>query len=624
VLQQRARELGIQLNQEINRVRQHYEAELRNASPARRQQLEQSRDQEIHELQQRYQLRPELTLVSLQEIMIPTVQHTLVVAGRDRPVYIQQAFVFDPLTNTVRTKHCDQCGQDREWAYCARGSHLSCGKCGTVKKCSHDGCNQGACDTHAILCSQCSKLVCPVHERVCWYCRSPRRYCEAHIISSFEGQDICPQCAHFCAECGQAFPPQRSTVCIVCSQDFCDGHSRVCPSCGKHHCQQHGVTPQHHTQIYCQRCVARCVSCHYQLLYLKADLQYCAECGSSLCRDHVGYCVSCEKVICATHTLITPQGKGCAACFAPCGTCQVVSHRSQLITCRYCPPGDRQLHCSSHSYTCVLCRQSMCDAHRMELYDGRMACSACAASCTTCQRYYPKANLRICWSCRNAFCQADSALCAECNKSFCNRHLHALADNRRACSGCSDICYACSRRFAQNQLSKCAKCHSLFCEGDSLQSQFRNEAYCKPHATDFVNCGGCDRRGPSPQLRTCALCGMPYCPHCIGASQNDRCNYCKNLRPLPNASDLTFWHRNFETTSLAGLSDSQRAEILNALAGMDPAFLFSSSECTRYSILQALWKPGFLNFFRRWFRRVTGFVLVRDKSSSRLQVRLNP
>jgi hypothetical protein len=564
VLRPRAVELGAQLEQESDRVRRHFAAELREASPARRRELERLRDQEMQELQQRYKVRSELTLLSLQEIVIPTVEYTLIISDRDRPIRLPQPFIFDPLTNTVKTKHCDQCGQNRIWSYCARGNHLDCGKCGTVQKCSHPSCDQAACSTHGVRCEQCSTLVCVDHEVACSYCTSQRRYCVKHIIRSFEDRDICPQCAHFCDECGKAFPPQRSTVCVVCSRDFCDGHSRACPSCGKHHCRDHGTIPRLRSEVYCHRCLAPCSSCSSDSLYLKADLQYCAECGSALCRDHLYNCFSCSKTLCASHTLATEQGHGCAACFAACRTCQVVTHRSALFRCHVCPQNDEGLHCRDHTDACNICK-----------------------------------------------------------KPTCSSHLHALVDSRRACSGCSDACAACSGRFAQNQLTECHQCHKRFCGKDVRRSQFRDEIYCERHAAGFVACGGCDRQGPSVQLERCALCGMPYCPYCISGGKGNLCSYCKRLQPLQGTGDLEPWHRAVSANSIPGLSPAQRAEILNALLGNDPAFSFTISESAGYLILRATWVSGFLNFFRSWVRNVTGFVIVREKRSYRVQLRIN-
>ncbi len=385
VLHQRAAELGAQLEQECDRVRRHFAAESREASAARRLELERFQEQEVQELRHRYKVRSELSLVSLQEMVIPTVEYTLLIPGEDVPVRLPQPFMFDPLSNAVKTRHCDQCGQDRVWAFCARGNHLDCGACGTVEKCSHPACDQGTCDTHAVRCDRCSAAVCAAHEQVCSYCEDHRRYCAEHIIPSFEGRDICPHCARFCFDCGNAFPPERSTVCVVCSRGFCDGHSRACPSCGKHHCQDHGATPRHRAEAFCLRCLAPCVSCPGDSLYLKTDLQYCAECGSALCRDHLNICVSCGKALCASHTLVAQQGKGCTTCFAACRTCQVVNHRSDLVRCRLCPPADNGLHCRTHAHMCVLCQKPVCKGHQVAMHDGRIACSACVSSCTRCE-----------------------------------------------------------------------------------------------------------------------------------------------------------------------------------------------------------------------------------------------
>jgi hypothetical protein len=117
---------------------------------------------------------------------------------------------------------------------------------------------------------------------------------------------------------------------------------------------------------------------------------------------------------------------------------------------------------------------------------------------------------------------------------------------------------------------------------------------------------------------------MPYCPHCISGGKGNFCNYCKGLRPLQGTGDLAPWHQAVSAGSIPGLADAQRAEILNALMGKDPAFSFTTSESAGHLILRASWKSGFLNFFRRWGRNVTGFVVVREKRSSRVEVRINP
>ncbi|GIW90004.1 MAG: hypothetical protein KatS3mg109_0436 [Pirellulaceae bacterium] len=564
VLRHRAVELAVQLEQECDRVNRHFAAESRKASAARRLELERLRDQEIQELQKRYQVRCELTLVSLQEMVVPTVEYTLSILSGDTRVHIPQSFIFEPLTNSVMTRYCDECGQDRVWAYCARGNHLDCGVCGTVEKCSHPQCDQGACDTHAVRCDRCSVPVCAAHELACNYCQSHRRYCSKHIVLSFEGRYICPQCARFCGDCGKAFPAERSTVCAVCSGDFCDGHTRTCPSCGKHHCQEHGAVPRHRAEVYCHHCLARCAPCGGSALYLKADLQYCAECGSALCRDHINHCVTCGKVLCAVHALTGRQGKGCATCFAVCGTCGAVTHRSELQRCHLCPKTDDGLHCGAHLGTCELCK-----------------------------------------------------------RRSCLEHIHTLVDNRRVCSGCSDLCAVCARRFSLQELATCYQCQRPFCSTHVQHSEFRDEYYCEDHAA-FVACGGCDRRGPRFQLVTCRLCGMPYCPHCTGSSEGPFCRYCNNLQPLKEAASLIPWHEAVSRSSIPGLTRAQRAEILKALAGKDPAFSFTTSECKAYSILRASWKPGVLNYIRRFARTVTGFVVVCEKRSSHVELRINP
>ncbi len=240
------------------------------------------------------------------------------------------------------------------------------------------------------------------------------------------------------------------------------------------------------------------------------------------------------------------------------------------------------------------------------------------------EKYFPNGDLKPCTSCQNAFCSTDSALCEICHLRFCEDHLHGLPDRRRACAGCSDECAACARRFARDQLAECQVCQRRFCSKDVQRSQFRRETYCGRHAAGFVTCGGCNRRGPSSQLEACLLCKMPYCPHCIAGGKDSLCSYCKALQPLQRAEDLDSWHHAVSAGSSPGLAEAQRAEILNALAGRDSAFSFSITESRAHLILRASWASGFLNFFRKWRRKVTGFVVVRDKRSSQVELRVIP
>lgn len=565
LLQERAARLADMLEEERERIQRHYEAEMAEASVARRCELERLQAQQLEDLRERYKLRAELALLSLEEIIVPLIEYTLVFhAGKER-TQVDRRFILDPVDNTVRTSRCDHCGQDKRWAYCARGKHLLCEVCGHVEKCSYSGCIRGACAVHTVRCARCSEPLCFEHERACHYCESDRRYCHKHVLESFEGREICPSCARFCGECGQAYPPELSVVCVVCSKNFCKNHSRVCPNCGKPHCHEHGSVPRLRKETYCHTCLNRCAYCPADALYLKADLKFCAECGTAMCPEHVGSCVSCGRVLCRSHGLSTPHGTGCAACYATCQTCGLVSHRSALRRCHLCPSDDRGLHCDAHSSRC-----------------------------------------EICW------------------KSTCHHHIHSLKDSREACSLCSKECVVCSCRFALDQLVTCSECLGPVCRDDSVWSQFRSEPYCVNDARSFVHCGGCNRQGPGSQLEVCTLCGISYCPHCIPEGKNTRCAYCKNLRPLKDPSGLAAWYQALSNNSPAKISPSQRKAILTALAKVDPCFSFTTAENANFLILCAAWKPGFINAIRKWFRKVTGFVIIREKNSSRLQVRVNP
>jgi hypothetical protein len=572
-LQDRMADLARKLAEEQEQVRRHFEVELKaDLTSAQRQELERLNAQKIQELEDRYKVKTEVALLSVQEVLAPQVEYRLFVrqvepgsVSTGRALALSPGLVLDPVGNgpdrALRAMACSSCGQTREFACCAPGLHLGCAKCARVEKCYQPACEVAACPQHATRCGQCPQVLCQAHEKACAYCRAATRYCAVHIKKSFEGRDICPTCATACAKCRLGFPPAHIKDCNVCRKKFCTGHAADCPSCHQPFCQAHGATAQNRKETFCHNCLAACTRCAAGLRYLKADLKSCKDCRKALCASHARHCVECGQALCPDHLLETPHGTGCTGCFAPCSTCKVLERQSEMAACHLCPPG-AGLHCPRHHTTCTLCAREACPRHLVRLHDGRLACKGCVAACSTCSKFFP---------------QAETTPCQECRQPSCPAH--------------------------------------------TVASQFKAERYCSAHASAFVGCPGCGRRGPGSQLAGCSWCRLDYCPHCTGQP----CRYCQAL--AVNAALASTWLPQAASRAgqapLPGLTDGARSELRRALAGpAGSGYLFTCSQSRSHVLIRGAYQGGTWGFIKRWFRSVKDFMAVLGKSDGSFSVQV--
>ena len=650
-LRDRCAELAVQLGQELERIDRHFENEVKNASPAERQEMERVREHKAQELRDRYAVRTEVTLLSVQEIVAPRLEYNLLVGTGAKAVVVPQHFFLDPLAPghaQLQTKACRNCSGVRQWAYCSPGNHLECVRCGTVRKCIEATCDTGVCGGHAVHCADasCRGLLCPAHQRACRYCSATRRYCAGHIGKSFEGRDICPECATPCAKCARVFPaaPVGSRAagpavlpCVVCARKFCPDDRSLCPSCGKPHCAEHGSRAHGHPAVYCEKCLDSCSACPADVRHLRSELLACKEGSESLCRDHAVFCEECGDPLCDKHVLRAPAGTGCKGCFAPCDTCSRLERRRLLLRCHVCDESEPGRHCPEH--TCVACQHIVCMKHvfpkpiRLTVKQGGAlvqkvghGCVRCFSTCRTCSRMQARTGLRGCHLCpagdEGLHCADHWKTCILCGAATCDKHRVALQDGSPACARCADACSHCGAFYPRVALVSCLDCKAALLPGHAIASQFRPGYYCAEDGRKFASCAGCGRRGPAPQLRQCQRCSVRYCPHCIAASAT-LCQHCGGATVLPPGPrpQLDAWVKAVATAPLDARS---RKELAAALGPGGGGYVLTCATSKAHVILHGVYRGGLLRALTRPFHRVKEFVLVGEPASGTINVRVNP
>lgn len=689
-LQERCSDLAKKKAEDVQRIEGHFAVEIKRAQETQRDELEREKEQNIREIENRYTMQTEATLLSVQEIIAPCVEYRLKAENGGQSREIPQRFLFDPLEyleNCVQTDCCESCGQVRVWAYCANGNHLDCGHCGQTEECYAPDCEATACAEHAVRCSRsdCMHVCCDQHVMACSYCSSAEVYCAEHIPTSFEQLPICLNCATQCMRCRENFPPDRTADCAVCKARFCDAHLKNCPGCKEQYCEDHGQQAHGRAKEYCLNCLDNCVRCDGSVLHLRSDLQYCTDCGKSLCPTHVIKCVACDAVICEDHALDTPDGgKGCGQCYAPCSTCQSITPRRQLSKCPHCDPAVAEDHCSNHacvgcskpvcdshaldttegrgcigcfapcstcgtiarrgqlskcphcdpavatdhcsSHACVACSKPVCDVHARDTAEGR-GCIGCFASCSSCAAVHRRKELRTCHICGDGdqaiHCVKHARTCAICGEQTCDRHRVTLHDGASACEKCSRACSRCHEFFDARSLLSCTNCGQEFCSDHVVTSQFVADHYCEAHAQQlFTSCPGCGRRGPSSELRQCDMCGVSYGPHCQPAAQT-RCTYCQDLQPIPEIMQQEL-QEIAEAVSRPGCEGVSTGRIAKEMTEMlsDTVYRLTGTTTDSHTIIHGVYRGGVFGFLKRPFRRVKEFVLLRDRAGSDVRVRV--
>jgi hypothetical protein len=567
-LEERCADLERQYNEEQQRAVQHFESEFKYATTAvLRQDLDQLKNQKMQELKDRYRVRTEVALLSVQELIAPEVEYTLRVRKGGGFAEVSQPFVLDPLAaddgGGLRTVACSACQEKKVWVYCGLGNHLECGRCGKVEKCHEAGCDGAACAAHTVRCGRCLAVICPAHTRSCQYCPDGTRYCAAHMLKSAEGKAICPKCAKPCTACARIHPAGHLIGCSACQRAFCAEHVAVCPSCKKPHCKDDGGRAEGRAEIYCTGCLARCVECGGQARHLHTDLDRCETCRDPMCTKHARTCVACKKTFCGNHARGTAFGTGCTSCFPSCATCQTPAPAARLVPCAVCPPQGPGRHCAKHA--CVACGNVVCDRHAVAAPQGQ-GCVACFGPCVVCRTTYHR--------------KADLVACAECGEGACAVH--------------------------------------------AVRSQFNNEPYCSPHAQAlFAICPGCDRRGPARLFFNCPECKVRYGPCCRIGPPGQPCCHCRGLTPFSEGSgDTLRWVTDaWKKKPPAGVPPVATVEITQSLArGPAGGYSLFLGGSRSHVLVRGEYKGGAFAFLTRYFRDAMRFVVVVDKADLTVRV----
>lgn len=163
------------------------QSRLKNASVERRASLQDKltavqteRAHKLADLDERYQVRINLSLLNLLIIQQPKLIHPLQIANRATTIDVRA--VWDPLLRQLEPLHCQVCGQPGQRLYLCLNGHLAhedclapaCIDCKRVfcQDCSHeigvcDVCKRPLCQYSRILCPECGRYTCHEHQELC-------------------------------------------------------------------------------------------------------------------------------------------------------------------------------------------------------------------------------------------------------------------------------------------------------------------------------------------------------------------------------------------------------------------------------------------------------------------------
>lgn len=163
------------------------QSRLKNASADRRAGLQDKltavqteRAHKLADLNERYQVRINLSLLNLLIIQQPKLIHPLQIANRTTSIDVRA--VWDPLLRQLEPLHCQVCGQPGQRLYLCFNGHLAhedclapaCIDCKRVfcQDCAAEigvcaVCQQPLCHYSRILCSECGRYTCHEHQELC-------------------------------------------------------------------------------------------------------------------------------------------------------------------------------------------------------------------------------------------------------------------------------------------------------------------------------------------------------------------------------------------------------------------------------------------------------------------------
>jgi len=183
----------------------------------------------------------------------------------------------------------------------------------------------------------------------CFYCHGEGRWTKLTPHKDYQctvcGRGLCAHCfmagrAEHCYNCGEVVCDDCLRNCAFCLSSFCqecwDGHDIVaCQekeakySAAVHSAQRDAVRVDHLITDFCVTCYDELTGTDEKKKRRKGEY-WCADCGYGFCKEHIYYCVHCEKNYCSTCSLgglTTCDGCGssvCDSCLTQCTQCSKV------------------------------------------------------------------------------------------------------------------------------------------------------------------------------------------------------------------------------------------------------------------------------------------------------------
>jgi hypothetical protein len=114
-------------------------------------------------------------------------------------------------------------------------------------------CQRIACGEHAVNCRTCGRLVCRDHQlqcqRGCRICPDCAVYCDQcgeaviwcrnHLTANSTGDCACREHSGYCIGCRETYPARKTAACSDCGQSVCPDCRERCTHCGKNFCLSH-------------------------------------------------------------------------------------------------------------------------------------------------------------------------------------------------------------------------------------------------------------------------------------------------------------------------------------------------------------------------------------------------
>ena len=473
-LNQLGRALQEELDVEILRINENYQNELNllhQDSPdfgELKALLVTNRDREIEEWERKLSCRAKIQLLSCLRLWWPSVDYTIVVPS-SRGEFTLDEIQYCSESNTTTFFRCEECGNERQYVICVSGEHALCaGGCAhETKSCAT--CHDDFCTHHGCLCGSCGAPVCQSDRETCQYGHhaSDQYYCPNCHVSSFEGKVLCTECRETCELCERDFPHERMSTCRLGGERFCQGHDRepdgaICVECGEASCRQHGRITQDGSWA-CTDHIETATCCDE--VYPRSRLRACAsDPDERLCHLHSVFCVGCGKAICNQHRHPLHQHRDrfvCESCRHTCVDCPAEKSYldADLTKCHICG----ELICNAHREICVVGGEPLCQTDVQKSADGEPLCPTHVGYCVQTgsgpgKPIHRTDHLLTCIVCRGTVCEAHRSVCQVCSKTvMCTVH----EGTQPSCESCGRV--SCEYNECSPSSHKCRYCGMAYC-----------------------------------------------------------------------------------------------------------------------------------------------------------------